>query len=319
MSTAEGIDVPALGRPMPAAVAVTLAAAVDRLPPPRFAVLDGGLFDDLPGDLARQGIACRSLFRPHADPEVGLAGPWLVALAEERIRAHVERLAAERPCAVFWSCAAGEPALWRHLRTVNQVLIPAEEAPESGRRPPSERVLFRHWDPNVLASVLPLLDPAQFARVLGPAQAMAMHAPDYGGIRRVPRPPDLPAPPRGPLRLSPAQMEELRAAMVHASRLRIARFLKGRMPPDAVGITDEFLWRATLASERSAAELGIRTEQGRARWAYVMVLSGGKAATLPEVRGFVRSGEASPDRQVRALIQHTADALRVYGARGEAA
>ncbi|WP_155888452.1 DUF4123 domain-containing protein [Inquilinus limosus] len=307
---------PSLDQPRPEEVARSLTATLDARPGPLFAVLDGGLFDDLPGDLMRQGIACRSLFLDHADKEVERAGPWLVALADERVRAHVVDLAAARPCAVFWRWPAGDMALWRHLRTINEVLIPVESGPEAGSDPPMERVLFRHWDPNVLASVLPLLDPAQFARVLGHACAVVMHAPDYGGLKEAPRSADLPPPPRGPLRLSAVQMMELQDAMVHASRLRIARFLKGQMPSEAVGITDEYLWRATLASEKSAAELNIRTEQGRARWTYLMVLSGGQAAALPEVRGFIGSGEAGPDAQVKALIQHTADALRVYDGAG---
>jgi hypothetical protein len=105
-------------------------------------------------------------------------------------------------------------------------------------------------------------------------------------------------------------MEGLKAAMVHSSRLRIARYLKRNVPEHFSGIDDEFLWGATLASEKTADELGIETERGRARWAYVMMLSDGKAADVKEVRSFVRNGPASPDEQVSALMKHTAAALR---------
>jgi hypothetical protein len=67
---------------------------------------------------------------------------------------------------------------------------------------------------------------------------------------------------------------------------------------------------AALASETSAGELGIETERGRARWAYVMMLSDGKAADIKEVRSFIQNGEAGPDAQVKALMGHTIAALR---------
>jgi hypothetical protein len=37
--------------------------------------------------------------------------------------------------------------------------------------------IFRHGDGNVLASVLPVLDESQFARLFGPAPALTFHAP----------------------------------------------------------------------------------------------------------------------------------------------
>jgi hypothetical protein len=105
-------------------------------------------------------------------------------------------------------------------------------------------------------------------------------------------------------------MERLEAAMLHSSRLRIARFLKKNRPPHISSVDDDFVWGATLASERTADELGIRTERGRARWAYVMVVLDGKAADLPEVRSFLQEKGATPDTRVRELIGHTVDALR---------
>ena len=51
-------------------------------------------------------------------------------------------------------------------------------------KPRYERVLFRHWDPNVLGAVLPILTRSQFARFLGPADGVVFNGPDYGGVRR---------------------------------------------------------------------------------------------------------------------------------------
>ena len=82
------------------------------------------------------------------------------------------------------------------------------------------------------------------------------------------------------------------------------------MPDHFSGVDDAFLWGAALASKKSSDGLGIETERGRARWAYVMMLSDGRAADIKEVRGFIQNGPAGPDAQVSALMKHTAQSLR---------
>lgn len=165
----------------------------------------------------------------------------------------------------YWSCSAGPEALYRHLRTLNEVLLPLEDREDATVEKPRasgyERVLFRHWDPNVLGATLPILTRAQFTRFLGPADGLAFNGPDYGGVRRVRKPDNMPDAAIGPLKLEPDQIERLKAAMLHSSRLRIARFLKKNMPPHFTGIDDDFVWGATLASELTADELGIQTER----------------------------------------------------------
>ncbi|TWF50077.1 DUF4123 domain-containing protein [Neorhizobium alkalisoli] len=287
---------------------------LEQLPAPLFAVLDGAHFDDIESELLTLGIKSRSLFLKGGDDDLRRDGPFLVNLKNREIIEAVCRIANHGPCAVFWSCSEGEQVLWRHLRTINEILIPDERLPDNdgsqGRAVQYERVLFRHWDPNVLGAILPLLSRAQFARVLGPASHVCFDSPDYGGWRRARTSENLPRPERGTLRLEPEQMERLKTAMLHSSRLRIARFLKANVPPHFSGVDDEFVWGATLASERSADELGIKTERGRARWAYVMMMSDGKAAGAPEVRNYVRDGGDTPDNRVKSLIQHAVDSLR---------
>ncbi|WP_414833998.1 DUF4123 domain-containing protein [Afifella sp. YEN Y35] len=304
-------ETPNLDLPRSSDAARTIRALLGAAGSPIFAVLDGGQFDDLPGLLGEEDIECRSLFREGGDADHRLAGPWLVPASDVLTQSYVERLDAKAPCAVYWLCPAGEDRLWRHLRTLNEVLIPREESAHQGKATAGagyERVLFRHWDPNVLAPVLPILTRPQFSRFLGPARRVVFNAPDYGGVKRVGAADDLPPAPPGPLRFEPEQMDRLKVAMLHASRLRIARFLKGHVPPHFSGVNDDFVWGATLASEKSADELGIRTERGRARWATVMVVSDGKAAEMPEVRDYVRGG--NPDERVKSLIGHAVDALR---------
>lgn len=308
------MEIPKLDLPNAENAARAFRAALDTLSGPLFAVLDGGQFDDLEDELADAGITSRSLFLSGGDEDMRRDGPWLVALNNRKTSTRIEELALEKPCAVFWSCPEGEQALWRHLRSINEIMIPDDRIEgndgKSGTPVKYERVLFRHWDPNVLGSILSLLNAEQFARVFGPANGIIMNATDYGGLKRAPRPNDLPLPNPGLLQIDPEQVEDLKEAMLHSSRLRIARYLKGNIPPHFSGITDEFVWGTTLASEQTADELGILTERGRARWSYVMMMSDGKAADIPEVRNYIKDGNDSPDNRVKSLIQHTADALR---------
>lgn len=311
-------DTPKLDLPDSETVAQGLRNAVEALYTPRFAVMDGAQFDDVETEFSEAGITARSLFRDGGDPGLRRDGPWLIPLIDKDIRAEIEAMAVAQPCAVFWSCTTdGEAAIHHHLRTINEVLIPNERQPaQPGEQPRYERVLFRHWDPNVLGSIMRILNQGQLARLLGPTSGLALYTPDYDGLRYVPRPGDLPDAPPGPLRFEPEQMDRLKEVMRHSSRLRIARFLKKHPPPHFTGLDDEFFWGATLASAESADELGIRTERGRARWAFAMVLSDGKAAEQAEIRDYIRDGGDTPDNRVKALIQHAADAMRASGSAG---
>jgi hypothetical protein len=108
---------------------------------------------------------------------------------------------------VIWSWPKGEMALYRHLRTLNLVKIPNEaraeaeaEGEDVSNMPSFETVLFRHWDPNVLGTLLPLLEVPQQARFLGAAGGLAFDAPDIGRMFAAPRPSGLPPPTPGMLR-----------------------------------------------------------------------------------------------------------------------
>ena len=301
-------DTPALDLPDPADTARTLQATLRDMPQPLFAVLDGALFDDLPGDLLNAGFSCRSLFLEHGDEEVERAGPWLMTLDSDRARAHAEALAVAQPCAVFWSCADGEMALWRHLRTLNEVLIPLEGERDGEQTGGHERVMFRHWDPNVLAAVMPLLDAAQFARVFGPCAYILINAPDHGGLKRIPRPENLPPAPHGPLRLSPLQMEGLKAAAADQSRTRINRYLLDAAPNETAALGDARLKELILVSERTGKDLALESEQAYGRWSYVMVRTNGKALEQAGLREWISDGASHPDEKMSQLLRSIAQA-----------
>jgi hypothetical protein len=114
-----------------------------------FATLDGAQFDDLPGELAGKGLVYRPLYLDRGDRDRERAAIQLVPLggqanSPERnaALAQLSDLVGDRPAAVFWQCPAGEEALYKHLRTINMVLIPkgtdvddgedVDDAPEAG-------------------------------------------------------------------------------------------------------------------------------------------------------------------------------------------
>lgn len=300
--------------PDPAQIARTLQAMISEMPQPSFAALDGALFDDLPGDLLSAGFSCRSLFLEHGDADVERAGPWLLALGDERARNHAQALAIAQPCAVFWSCAEGEMALWRHLRTINEVLIPLEDA-EGGAQPAGpayERVMFRHWDPNVLAAVMPQLDVAQFARVFGPAGYILMNATDTGGLKRVPRPENLP-PPHGPLRIRAEQTEGVANVMVRVSRLRDISYLRRAASENSRKFSDSEMVQHVEQSLEAGRELGLKSKKAHWKWSYLMLPTNGGIGTAPRVRSVFASSPYDADTTLDIIMRDTISHLRKGG------
>lgn len=295
-------------------LADALLAAVAALPGFRFAVLDGALFDDLPAVLNAARISSRSLFLDHADKDIEAAGPWLVELADEDAQTFVTQLAVTQPCAVFWSCPDGEVALWRHLRSINEVLY--QRAAINGAESASaafQRMMFRHWDPNVLAQVLPALDQAQFARFFGPGLEIAF-VPSMewgGGIKRA-RNVEGVEPSAGLLRISGDIAETVVASRFRRSAFRISAYLRRNAPDQTASISDEALAARTQEWMREGRGFDIRNEAGLGRWCYLQLLTGGQMGKMPEVREVMsgRHGGESGDDRVEVLMRLTASQVR---------
>ena len=286
-----------------------LKAAVAAFPGTGFAVLDGGQFDDLPALLGREGLFARSLFLDHADREVEKAGPWLVSLGQKPDAADtVLRLVGARPVAVFWSCAGGEPALHRHLRTLNRARIPDWAAkgapgPADPEAPAAyESVMFRHWDPRVLAGLMPVLDDDQFARVLGPAEEIAFIAEDYGGLARVVAGPGMPPPARGMLTIRAEQIAELGSRRTTVRYRRMMAYLRATAPTETSALSDHDLYELVLRYEASGQRAGLTEERSLGIWCFLMLSSQEQFEHLPKVRAYLRSGPGTPDENVEALL-----------------
>lgn len=299
----------------PARLATSLTMNLDRLPQPVFAVFDGSVFDDLEDDLEAAGIACRSLFLDGGNPDIRRDGPWLVALDDTVVREHVEALALETPCAVFWSCPDGEQALWRHLRTINEILIPDPNVAATGERIEEsakyERVLFRHWDPKVLSELIPMLGGPQLARLLGPAQALLMYA--GGGLRRARRPDDVTKPSSSLLTLDAAQLDALENRMQSAYCERMGKHLRAMAPQETAAMTDGELHEHVMRYEASGNRLGIGQERSLALWGFLMLSSRDRFDSNPEIQAFIRSGPGTPDENVETLMHQMTRLANTFG------
>jgi hypothetical protein len=263
-------------------------------------VIDGGKFDDVARLLLEAGLSGRPLYLEGGDPAARAAAGHLVPLYEARDLRAAIALGREPGALVIWSWPKGEMALYRHLRTLNLVKIPngaraeaeAEGEDVSGM-PACETVLFRHWDPNVLGTLLPLLDGPQQARFLGAAGGLAFDAPDIGRMFAAPRPAGLPTAAPGMLRFSDGQLEALRTARIEASRQRVAKFLRNNVPkvvlsrhaPDIDALIDR--------ETQVGATLGIKKERDIARWTYLQVITGGRLHEQASIRRLFSDPEMS--------------------------
>ena len=162
---------------------------------PIFAVLDGAQFDDLPMDLMMGEFVSRCLYldRGDNDPEQVITAPHMVWLDErledeENGRAPQEvvdalaELVDGKPAVVFWQCSEGADALFKHLRSINMVMLPKMALPEAERKfieADEDSVLFRHTDANVMAQVIRSLNQREAVRLFGPAEAILFQAEDH--------------------------------------------------------------------------------------------------------------------------------------------
>lgn len=283
--------------------------ALNTLFGPLFAVMDGGHFDDLEDELADLGIHSRSLFLRGGSEEMRRDGPWFVDLEEEKIRSHVAELAMAKPCAVFWSCAAGGSVLWQHLRTINQILVPdsriARNTGEGDRSIYYERVLFRHWDPNVVGTFISKFDGPQLARFFGPGDAIIVNAVNYGGFKRAVRPANLPPTEKGALRIDPETLRSIESGRHDHHVHRISNYLRSAAPDRTRQIPDQELHRLTRSYMQEAKAYGVLSEANIGRWCYMQVVTGGKLKHNPDVISFmtVRDPSFTPDMRVRILLR----------------
>ncbi|MCG7508812.1 DUF4123 domain-containing protein [Mesorhizobium retamae] len=298
--------------------AAKLAKAAEKMSGPLFAAVDGAQYGHLPRLLKSLGLDHRSLFLEHGDEKIEAASGWLVPIPDQP--ALLALLAHSEPdCGslVLWACPAGEAALHRHLRSINLVQLPKSTIPQDEESSPEEEgatepdgtsdyesVLFRHYDPNVLASLLPIMTEGQFARILGPATQVLFHAEDYGGLRSAEHPGQMVIRPKGMLRIDAEQIEELEEVRHEASNRKIADYLREVAPDNAGQMDEERMASFVAENRRSAQDMGIRSELATGYWAYLNLGSEGRVAALPTTRDYLRNHpeDGTADEKIFALM-----------------
>lgn len=293
-----------------------LQSALKSLPGPVFAVIDGAQFADVPASLAEAGLSSEPLFLEGVHPSARTNGPHLAALLYASDIDLLFSVLQNRSACVFWSWPDGQAALFRHLRGLNAVQIPRDMPTLDARTQMHdvETVFFRHYDPNVLVALWPLLTPAQTSRLLGSAEALVLDAPDFGNSGKLHRPAALPPQPVGMLRLNATQYEALSDRLAQRDQLRMRRYLE-RNPPPTGALSKRKMDQIINESAQSGRKMGLRTEQGHARWAYLMQITDGKAARMPAVQALMGRQGADPDRDVSKLLDIVAASLRAKAPR----
>ncbi|KPF71041.1 hypothetical protein IP69_08155 [Bosea sp. AAP35] len=273
------------------------SAALQALPPDWYAVVDGALFVDLAADLAIHGLGGRPLFLEAGDAAAVSSGPFLISLSRADDIDRLRAMNAGRAAPVFWSWPSGEPALFRHLRTLNLVEIPDRQR-ETPDAPAYEAVVFRHWDTVVLGAMMPLLRPGQMARLLGAAAGVCFG----GGSLAAFAGPEAVAADTGMLRFSPDQIARLNLGRVAASRQRIASYLREAAPVETGTMDAAQLQALIVHGENTGRALGLGSERALGKWTYMIAVTDGAVAEGPTMGQVFAGSGLAPDDTLDAVF-----------------
>ena len=308
--------------------------AIDLDQAPAFAVLDGAQFDNLPAALSKGGFVWRSLY--HRNDRSGsaptISAPHLVWIDESSTTPFarsvsdtlhgLDELIDGKPAAVFWQCPNGGEALYKHLRTINKVVIPPDERSSNAHTGQDASaagdmmVLFRHADANVLAQTVGAMTEAEAARFMGPATALYFAPdPDWAGGRRwlcVDKDADWPPARSGPLTLSRGTLDRMNGKRLRRCEERVMAYLREVAPGQTRHVSDAALGAATARYIKEATRYGVKSEVGLGRWCYLQVVTGGEMGKQKSVTDFLLKKNlgldpnASADDRVATLMRMAA-------------
>ena len=289
---------------------------------PLYAVLDGAKFEDLPSLLFDNDFSHKPLYHNTGSElrEVEMTVPHLVRFDTwkywENDLSSAQRLDAllglmeDLSAAVFWEYEGEVKYLFRHLRTINYVMIPRDadtppmpdpldpEGDTFGNTNTHQQVLFRHADANVMAQVLPVLSSKQLSRFMGPARAV-IFAPNAEWrleetVIRVDNPKDT-YNTTHPLKLSQSEMDMIERRRIEVRRWRTVAFLKQDFDDTDPKIDEQFLYQITVNSEASANEIGIESEINMWLWAWLSLISDEASLNHRGLRQLIKDTATFPD------------------------
>jgi hypothetical protein len=231
-------------------------------------------------------------------------------------------IAGDTPAAVFWIGDADltEANLWRHLRTLNMVLIPREFLPKSQATPaeqdmpeePSthEAVHFRHADGNVLGEVLPALDLIQFSRFFGPAAFILFASPNHpdlhgSTIKRAILPKNAPRAEVGLLKFNLSQLSELEAGRLEASTREVMQYVSIATRSVRHAYPERKLNALVAEAMEKSEDVGADTRIAQCRWALIYVITEGKIYDSPRFHSYVqhRNSGLTGEEKFKQLVE----------------
>ena len=126
-------------------------------------------------------------------------------------------------------------------------------------------------------------------------------------------------PARGTLHWDRKIRDAIRDRRIAVFEKRVEAYLRD-VAPERVEALEPSAFTALLArAMKTATALGIITEAGYCRWAYLMLITDGKVADSPEVIDYIGEEGSTPDEQVALALQSTIEALEAAKAQREAA
>ena len=296
---------------------------------PLYAVLDGAKFDDLPDLLFDNDFSHKPLYRDMGSEvrEVAQTTPQFVRFDKwdywENALSPAQRLDAlleivdDTSAAVFWEYEGEPKRLFRHLRAINNVIIPRDadtppmpdpldpEGETFGNTATHQQVLFRHADANVMAQVLPVLSPKQLTRFMGPAQAV-IFAPEEewlmeGEVVRIENPKDT-YNPSHPLKLSQIDMDAIDEQRLAGQRRSTMQFLRKQAPEYCKRYNDKDLYDLVFIWEMAGEDIGLEEDEAYRAWSLLAVLSDGNTVKDPKLRQRFSESHKKPDQLVTDIL-----------------
>ncbi|MFN3824635.1 MAG: DUF4123 domain-containing protein [Pseudorhodobacter sp.] len=282
-----------------------------------FAVIDGARVDRLQHLLHRLQLDPKPLYLDHKGGTPHAAGPHLVPCRSD-IAILDLRISVAADAMVWWLWPGSDATdalarIYRHLRGLGAVEIPAGYPEHRAGAAQLERVLFRHADPHVMAQVLPVLNPAQRARVYGKAQAIVIDDTLGAGLRIARVPADLPVPPTGFLRLTAAQMDAITDRRGQERTATLMSYMRRNAKAETSMLTDRELEDLALRVDRRAAQLGLSESGSTLLLAFLAAVTGGAALTAPQVERAILESDLPPDEAVTALFDAMANSSDLQG------
>lgn len=126
-------------------------------------------------------------------------------------------------------------------------------------------------------------------------------------------------PARGTLHWDRTIRDAIRDRRIAVFERRVEAYLKD-VAPERVEALEPSAFTALLPrAMKTATALGIITEAGYCRWAYLMLITGGQVATSQEVLDYIGEEGSTPDEQVALALESTIAALEAAKARLEGA